>query len=147
MGKYNDMLIEFMTEKNRIVKRITGLLIATKPDMDELRSWSEDACRAALSSIAGYPFYSDGKACPWCAVVGCGDCGYAKRNGECNNNYCNCNSRYDRITKRIRERTDSAYVNQLIGMGELLLSIQRKFRSIRVDKSDTHNTPKPPTKV
>lgn len=144
MDKYNDLLIEFMTEKNRIVKQVTGLLIATKPDMDELRSWPECDCKHALLELNYNIRYADGKICPWCSVMGCYACEYSKRNGICNGS---STIRYARIRTRIRERTPFGHVCNLKGMKELVKKTYKKYLKLSMDISETHDDPKAPKNV
>jgi hypothetical protein len=114
-----------MAEKNAIVRKHAKLLIATKPDMDEIRSWPESACKAAL--VALNPSW-DNRICPWCILSkDCYECTYAQRHGQCTENaLINSTSRYGRIYFRLGR----AGVVSLDGMRELV----DKYKSIIAKK-------------
>lgn len=96
MGKYKELMLEYMEKKNKIIQRKTGLKIALKADMDELRGWTEHMCRRFIVNLA---YTNDAWGCPWCLreTKGCADCGYGLRNGVCQER----ESRYNRILNRI----------------------------------------------
>ena len=120
MGKYNKLLVEFMVKKNRIIKRLTGLLITTKSDMDELRAWPEDTCKYILSNLGD----RGRQCCPWCFMNSCASCSYGKRNGQCSD----WTSRYRKLWDRNRARTER---EQFPGVKELVSDTKKKFDRLR----------------
>lgn len=97
MGKYNNLLMRFMYDKDRIVYEMTGVRLVGFLDMTEMSKWPESKCKTVLSTLNTI---SDCHTCPWCIYhidIACYKCSYAKRNGVC---YMH-DSTYFNILKRI----------------------------------------------
>lgn len=120
MGKYNDLLLEYMQRKNAIVKKHSGLVLTRKRDLAELRTWSEQMCSTALRRLS---ITSDSLLCPWCIVtdLDCVTCNYGKRNGICNDVYTKPQPRYRKIRIRLLEPTR---IYELPGMFDLVTEIR-----------------------
>jgi hypothetical protein len=112
-GHYKKKLLEFMKEKNKIVKKYTNLMVFTVREFAEVRDlWSEKDCRNAIEQLmAG----ADHQCCPWCLVRACRNCLYGKRNGICNTSKGN---RYERILARIKVYRN---IVRLPGMRDLVI--------------------------
>lgn len=112
MGKYNDLLIEFMKKKNALVKKHTGLVLTTAQDINELYTWPDYKCRMALSHITYNDVNMDSKLCPWCRVeVYCDTCKYGLRHKICAHE----NSKYTKIIKRVRNK-GIPFIGKIPGM-------------------------------
>jgi len=138
MGKYNDLLLEYMQRKNTIVKKHTGLVLTRKLDMAELRTWSEQMCSIALHGLS---LAKDSTLCPWCIVnrMDCTICGYGKRNGICDNISGTPQPRYRKINTRLLKQSYMWYIKsirRLPGMSCLVAEIQYLYYKIR----ETENT-------
>jgi hypothetical protein len=95
MSKYKTMLLEYVHEKNRIIRKHTGLLLTTSRDLAEIEhEWSEEDCKRVLSKLSTT---NDSGCCPWCILFPCYECKYGERNGRCKDTK---SSRYIRITER-----------------------------------------------
>jgi len=99
---YKQIILDFMREKNAIIHKHTRLLIATKPDMDELKSWPE----SEHEFIAGCIELSPSGMCPWCIkeskyhIKTCSKCSYGKRHGKC----VDIKSRWKRIVHKLAQK-------------------------------------------
>jgi len=113
--KYQTILLRFMAEKNTIVRKHTRMLVATKPDMDEIRTWPESMCKKALVALHSA---WDNRMCPWCILSeNCDECTYAKRHEQCTEGaLVNSTSRYGKIYHRL----GNSGICSLAGMRELV---------------------------
>jgi hypothetical protein len=114
-GYYKKKLLEFMEEKNKIIKKHTNLVVFTAEDFAEIRDlWSEGDCRFVIKNLY---YDKDYACCPWCLVHACPWCLYNKRNGDCVESP---NSRYKRILASARIETYYDIVS-LPGMHDLVI--------------------------
>jgi len=85
--KWNKLMLEFMKEKNSIIKTHTdGITILNDEDLAELSTWSEYKSKKFLVNIVAW---HDSRICPWCTLSpkrnnNCAKCSYGKRHGKCN---------------------------------------------------------------
>jgi hypothetical protein len=85
--KWNRLMLEFMKEKNSIIKAwASGIAILNDDDLAELSTWSEYKSKKFLVNIVAW---HDSRICPWCTLSpkrgnNCAKCSYGKRHGECN---------------------------------------------------------------
>ena len=77
MSKYRELLLDYLWEKNKIVRAHTKLTLTSRADFDEAATWSEEQCKTALNYMTVH------NSCPWCALFACSVCGYGLRNGYC----------------------------------------------------------------
>lgn len=126
MGKYNDLLIEFMKKKNALVKKSTGLVLTRVCDIAEILSWPDHQCKSALHSM-----YIDGNEdsciCPWCITSpGCCSCEYGYRNGICSH----IKSRYRKIINRLWDRSIAGII-KIPGMISMYEKMKFELRSLK----------------
>lgn len=127
MNKYKELLLDYLAEKNKIVYKYSGMELATKADLTEVRrDWTNEKCRNALMYLE--VLHTDSSTCPWCIVVSyCSHCGYGENNGECTD----FSSRYHRILCSLEELQDrTMYINELPGMLELVASTKNKYNQL-----------------
>lgn len=137
MGKYKRIVLDFMREKNRIIRKLTGLVIATKRDLAEIETeWAESQCEEILAELR---FDSDSDCCPWCIPrltvpyhrVFCGDCKYAKRNGSCDK----LSSRYKAIRSRLMNKTDYICIAEIPEIQKLVAYTRIEYIKSKYPKS------------
>jgi len=78
---YKEIIINFMKEKNKIIKKHTKMSLLNKADYDELSTWSEYEF-----SVIAYKLQNTSRGtCPWCMNTRfkCDECGYGRRHGIC----------------------------------------------------------------
>ena len=81
MSKYKTILIKFLEEKNKLVRKRTNMDLILPDDLNEVFTiWSENDCKTALMKLHARP---DKNLCPWCMLFKCSTCGYGRRNGIC----------------------------------------------------------------
>ena len=120
--KYKPILIKFLEEKNRLVRKHTKLKLISVADFREIEgdNWTESDCQWALMKL--HP-KDDSALCPWCAMFLCGSCGYGKRNGICS--YYAINSRYSRVLRRLGQKDG---ISKIPGMKELVNKYIKEVR-------------------
>lgn len=103
-------IIIFMEEKNKIIKRKSGIVYMTKRDIKVIEKWLDEDCKVIwekllenledlLNSLYDYDFDSD--MCPFCIYHNnnCNECSYGKNNGICYSR--SIDNRYGKIKKRL----------------------------------------------
>jgi hypothetical protein len=122
---YRTMLIWFVIQKHRIIKRRTGIDYVDKEDIDELMLLEDSKCERLLQHILKTHKYnqsfSDSQICPWCTInINCYDCGYGKRHGVCRTR----TDRYSKIIKKIKS------ISSLNDMKGLILIMRNRFNRL-----------------
>jgi len=91
---YKEKIIKFMQEKNKIIKKHTGIIYFNEKDKNDILSWSEKDCKNIYLKILDhvtqkYVFGMGWVVCPYCIKYlspdkfNCHRCEYAKNHGEC----------------------------------------------------------------
>ena len=95
---YNDLLLEFMREKHKLIKTATGVEYLYPEDIEWLKNLDEKFCKMFFTNLnEGRSI--DTQICPWCIMFksDCTRCTYALSHEPCT---ADENSTYEEITCR-----------------------------------------------
>jgi len=120
-------LVEFMLEKNRLIKAYTGINYILTADTEELRTWPEREAKQFFRYLA----CDDSKCCPWCARYNCFTCAYGQRNGQCN---LDKNDRYSKIRGKIAELSQPG-VTAIVDIPGIANLIKKKYERHKMKRN------------
>ena len=87
---YRGKLVAFLTYKNEIIKRSTGIKYINREDITEVNRWKDTVCQRIYETIKNNiinhgAFGVSTNTCAWCIkhLEGCDNCGYGNRHLKC----------------------------------------------------------------
>lgn len=149
MSILNDILVEFVREKNELInKYICGTSkYVYKSDIEEIKGLPMWMCLKILTKMAETKFDLDVNICPWCLMKeptennNCGYCGYGERHLYCDNKL----STYQYITRAIHRMGEIKYdhccsITSIPGMKELVTKTNNKTLAVMAAINRIDNT-------
>jgi len=141
---FNNILINFLKEKNKLIERYAGKEsgYVTKEDLEEIKDLKPWECLAILDSLRN----TDPESCPWCIyrkifgfrtvseelhilirIFNCDNCGYGKRHGICSNEFYNT---YDNVRHILNDKHRIINICSVPGMDELFNKTMLKYSKV-----------------
>jgi len=115
-------LVEFMLEKNNLIKAYTGINYIFTADIKELKTWPEWEAKQFFKNLV----CDDSGCCPWCARYNCVTCTYGQRHGQCDNE----DNRYSLIRAKMRQLSQPGGTN-IVDISGIANLIKKNMRGIK----------------